>query len=64
MTIEEAIQTALMSAAEGKQVVALINGDFPQENQANLADLAVTVVQEPEVADADEVLTPLTDYRV
>lgn len=61
---EEAIQTALMSAAEGKQVVALINGDFPQEHQANLAGLEATVVREPEIAGADEVLTPLTDYRI
>ena len=61
---EEAIQTDLMSAAEGKQVVALINGDLLNEDQVSLTGLEAATMSHPEITEADEALTPLTDYRV
>jgi transposase InsO family protein len=64
---EEAMQTQLLSAAEGKQVVALIN-DAPLNGKAALVE-AERLEPRPEAAtstttDPVEPLSPLADYQV
>jgi hypothetical protein len=62
---EEALQTQLLSAAEGKQVVALIN-DAPLHEETILAE-AERLAPAPETAgmtDLAETLPPLADYQV
>lgn len=61
---EEAIQAELMSAAEGKQVIALINGDLLEEDQVNPVEVEPEPVPHPDAIGTDESLTPLADYRV
>jgi transposase InsO family protein len=66
---EEAMQTRLMSAAEGKHVLALINHNpsgwshDPLNGRERAHAEEVDEAQEPIEAD-DEQLTPLDDYRL
>jgi transposase InsO family protein len=64
---EEAMQTQLLSAAEGKQVVALFNDDPLTEAAAHVETERLEPTPEAEAStttDTDESLAPLADYQV
>ena len=63
---EEATQAQLLKAAEGKQVVALINDAPLVEPPVEPTDFDPYETQphDEAVTDEDEPLVPLADYRV